>query len=189
MIINNYQNLAGRITVLSVRNVPWKWTITARGSTIASAFIITKLVTGESRWSSETKMPFAVFPALLGIRDPVLPVDLLHLLPLLPPHLAVQGGGHCCWLTQVSKYNVFSRKKYIPIHIKKLSLFTSSISHCSGEGSTNCETSNKLNHKCILEFDILLPFQVPNTLRLLCINTFLPESFFSLLVSHMALAP
>ena len=48
MIINNYQNLAGRITVLSVRNVPWKWTITARGSTIASAFIITKLVT-ESR--------------------------------------------------------------------------------------------------------------------------------------------
>ena len=118
-IIDNHQHFAGRITVLSVRNVPSKWTITARGSTIASAFIITKLVT---EIIVRIKMHFAVFPALLGIhytafctfavflavlgiRDLVLPVDRGHLIPFLPPHLALQGGRHCCWITQVSKYN------------------------------------------------------------------------------------
>ena len=112
-IIDNHQHFAGRITVLSVRNVPSKWTITARGSTIASAFIITKLVT---EMIVRIKMHFAVFPALLGVRDLVLPVDLCHLLPFLPPHLALQGGRHCCWITQVSKYS--DSMEYITTHIK-----------------------------------------------------------------------
>jgi len=45
-------SLIGRITVLSVRNVLSKWTITARGSTIASAFIITNF--SSSSWATRS---------------------------------------------------------------------------------------------------------------------------------------
>ena len=78
---------------------------------------------------------FAVFPALSWVCDTLLPVDRIHILSLLPPHLALQGGGHCGWLTQVRKckdldiYLVDFKTYYkaIPFHFSVRRLLDSSV--------------------------------------------------------------